>query len=103
MSIGFNVIAEAILETCNEKGFTTPRTLAETELTLAKLMLIVTEVSEAAEAVRDSNYVGLEEELADVIIRTLHMAAGLSMDIEKAVMDKMAYNRARPHLHGRRI
>lgn len=103
MERSMNDIAESIFQTCEEKGFTTPRTLSETELALAKLMLIVTEVSEAAEAVRDRNYEGLEEELAHVIIRVLHMTAGLGIDIDKAVTDKMKYNRARPYLHGRRI
>lgn len=44
---------------------------------------------------------GIPSELADVIIRALDIAAHLDIDIEKAVAEKMAYNRTRPKRHGR--
>ncbi len=72
------------------------------------LMLMVTELAEAMEAYRDGNpesdkipgYSKLEEELADVIIRVLDFAGGTELDIEGAVMAKMAYNDTRPYRHG---
>lgn len=41
-----------------------------------------------------------EEEVADILIRTLDQAQAHNVDVAKAVSTKMAYNRTRPHLHG---
>lgn len=46
--------------------------------------------------------VGVPSELADIIIRTLDTAAAWGIDIDAAVQTKMAYNRTRPHMHGRK-
>ncbi len=42
----------------------------------------------------------LEEEIADVVIRSLDMAAKMGVDIGEAVRIKCAYNRTRPQRHG---
>jgi len=71
----------------------------------------VTELAEAMEAYRDGNpesdkipgYSKLEEELADVVIRLLDFAGGEGLDIEGAVMAKMAYNETRPYRHGGKL
>ena len=42
----------------------------------------------------------LEEELADIIIRTLDNAAYLSVNIDRAVETKDAYNHHRAYRHG---
>ena len=42
----------------------------------------------------------LEEELADIIIRTLDNAAQLGVDMDKAVRVKDAYNHHREYRHG---
>lgn len=42
-----------------------------------------------------------EEEIADILIRTLDMAADLGVDVDKAVRVKLAYNLTRPHKHGK--
>lgn len=47
--------------------------------------------------------VGFPTELADVIIRTLDLAAGLGIDIEEAIRIKMDYNTTRPHRHGGKL
>lgn len=71
---------------------------------LELLMLITTEVAEAAEEWRkpveqfDKN--ALAEELADVIIRVGDAASHWEIDIEAAVVRKMARNRERPVRHG---
>lgn len=76
-----------------------------------KLLLIHSEVSEAAEALRDgkikmwidpSNHKpeGVESELADTVIRIFDLAAALNMDLGNAIAVKMDYNRTRPHRHG---
>lgn len=42
-----------------------------------------------------------EEELADILIRTLDLAEFRSIDIGRAVRVKMAYNVGRAHMHGK--
>lgn len=78
---------------------------------LAKLMLVTTEVAEAAEDVRTGAMLteargeknkpeGFPTELADVIIRVLHLAALLGIDLESEVARKHAFNLTRAHRHG---
>lgn len=67
---------------------------------LSWLMLITSEVSEAAEEVRKGTPEKFVDELADVIIRTIDVAEALGLDIEQAVLAKMAKNDARPFKHG---
>lgn len=78
---------------------------------LAKLMLVTTELAEAAEDVRTGAMqtteaadtrkpVGFPTELADVVIRVLHLASLLGIDIEREVELKHAFNLTRPHRHG---
>jgi hypothetical protein len=43
---------------------------------------------------------GIPSELADIVIRVLHFSGKHGIDIEKAVVEKMAYNESRPYLHG---
>lgn len=64
------------------------------------LLLIHSEVSEACEALRNGDMAGAEEELADVIIRVLHVAEKNGFDMEKAVWDKHKKNIERPYRHG---
>ncbi len=88
-----------------EKGFVTSK-----ENVLEKLMLVVTEVAEAAEFARDNNYESFEEngkpegfteELADTCIRIFDLAGSLVLPLEKVILKKLAYNATRPRLHGR--
>jgi NTP pyrophosphatase (non-canonical NTP hydrolase) len=73
------------------------------------IALIHSELSEALEAARignpeDKNCVGfgqVEIELADAVIRILDLAFGLNFNIGLAVGAKMAFNRDRPHKHGK--
>lgn len=64
------------------------------------LLLIHSEVSEACEALRKGDMEAVEEELADVIIRVLHVAEKNGFDMEKAVHDKHYKNIHRPYRHG---
>jgi len=43
-----------------------------------------------------------EDELADVMIRVMDLAAYKGIDIEKHILLKMRYNSLRPHKHGKR-
>lgn len=44
---------------------------------------------------------GVPSELADVVIRIFDFAGTYGIDLEKAVLQKMAYNSGREHKHGR--
>lgn len=78
----------------------------------AKLMLVVTEVAEAVECVRDGDVYtrlddagkpcGLPSELADIVIRAADLCGALGIDLDAAVRTKLAYNRTRTHRHGGR-
>ena len=78
-----------------EKGFgTTPKEISIVE----KIALIHSEVSEAYEAYRHKNIKdkdGFEEELGDIIIRTLHLCGALRIDIEQIILKKIEYNKNR--------
>jgi NTP pyrophosphatase (non-canonical NTP hydrolase) len=66
-----------------------------------KLMLIVTEVAEAMEALRDGDAVVEGEEVADIVIRCLDYAAWRGIRLDDVIAAKMEANRQRPYLHGR--
>jgi NTP pyrophosphatase (non-canonical NTP hydrolase) len=100
-----NALASTIKEWRITQGFHTPNQLsgdlAKAEM-LAKLMLVVTEVSEMAECVRIEDQEHFAEELADVLIRMLDIGITMGIDIDDAVARKMAKNRTRPKLHGKK-
>lgn len=64
------------------------------------LALIHSEVSEALEAFRNDDGGNFVEELADVLIRVLDCAGGLTDEFGTAVAAKLAKNRERGYRHG---
>ncbi|MDP3964490.1 MAG: hypothetical protein Q8Q20_02390 [bacterium] len=63
-----------------------------------KIALLHQEVSEALEAYRAGRFKGkdgLPEELADIILRTLHLAGIYSVDLGSEVVKKMDLNKTR--------
>jgi len=96
--VSLNDLANAISKWRDTQGFVT-----EWFNTPTKLMLCVTELSEAMEAYRDNNRTNFDEEIADVFIRLLDICGALYIDIEKEIEKKMMANVNRPKLHGRKF
>lgn len=86
------------------KQFFTPPSIATPEyrdMMLGKLMLVVTEVAEMAEAVRSGDRDNFDEELADTVIRLLDIAGTTCSPLGNTIVFKMAKNETRPAKHGR--
>lgn len=87
-----------------EIGFKTPVTLDHLpyrDAMLGKLMLVVSEIGEASEAVRNADYENFREELADAAIRIFDICGAMHIDLEWEITRKMKVNRGRPRLHGK--
>lgn len=66
-----------------------------------RLMLIVSEVSEAQDGLRHKDIRNFKEELADVAIRLADLCGGLDIDLEAEIKNKMEKNKDRPYKHGK--
>lgn len=88
-------LSALIMKQAEEKGFGTK----QEEMNVGeKFAQIHSEVSEAYEAYRFKKMRGphsLEEEMGDVIQRVLHLCGALGVDVEGAILDKLAYNKER--------
>lgn len=100
-----NELARAISDWRESKCFITPSTIEgkDGEMMLGKLMLVVSELGEATEAVRQRDYANFQEEIADTLIRLLDICGTMGIDIEKVIKDKMVVNKGRPIRHGTKI
>lgn len=96
-----------------EHGFHMPEGLngvQKIHYKLAKVALMHSELSEAAEAIRKpdmkdhhlpkENPLGVE--LADAVIRIMDFCAEFDLDLEGLIIKKMNYNADRPYLHGKK-
>ena len=94
-----NELADRASEVSESRGWTVPD-WNDVNGVLAKLMLVCTEVSEAAEAVRNGDQTNYAEELADIVIRVFHMANSHGVNLEQEIVNKIEKNRERPMYHG---
>lgn len=116
MQRSLNEIAADIHFTSTSKGFEPPNK----ENINQKLLLAVSEICEAQEELRDGrelneiyfktdgNTVSLKPEgfpieLADAIIRLLHIGHAVGIDLNEVIEQKIAFNKTRPDKHGRKF
>lgn len=100
-----------------KKGFESPAVDID-----RKLLLVVSEVCEAQEELRDGKLpneiyyldeiqglstkgkpCGFPVEIADTIIRLLDICGAFDIDIQSIIEEKLAYNKIRPAKHGRKF
>lgn len=110
----FDEVAIDLHETAVEKGFWSPTddaTQEQLDIFMTKqLMMIVSEAVETMEAIRKNH--GPEkvaDEMADILIRTFDLYAGLvehgytTVSLDYAFEQKTGYNKTRPEKHGVRF
>lgn len=121
--LGINEMAKAAFFGSKRLGWH-PKKKTTTERVLVRLALIHSEVSEALEDAREQKpellkhtiYIdggakslsifegakpcGFPSELAGIVIRVGDLAVEMGMDLEKAIKEKMAYNKTRDFRHG---
>jgi NTP pyrophosphatase (non-canonical NTP hydrolase) len=101
----FDDLCEQLHETAVEKGFW-PEDVDDIFIT-KQLMMIVSEAVEVMEAIRkDKGEEEIADEMADIIIRTLDLYAGLvkngytNISLDYAFKKKTQINKNRPEMHG---
>ena len=107
----FDDICEELHETAVKKGFWSvleDATQEQTDIFITKqLMMIVSEATEVMEAIRkDKGEEEIADEMADILIRTFDLYAGLvehgytTVSLDYAFEKKTGYNKTRPERHG---
>lgn len=108
MQPDINELAFAIHSNARNKGFWDANTEDNrTIFYLKQIAMIHSECSEALEAIRkEKGDDVVVEELADIIIRTLDLWAGMSLDqytnksLKESIYKKVEKNIERPRMHG---
>jgi NTP pyrophosphatase (non-canonical NTP hydrolase) len=90
---GLNIKMRQVREMADAKGFS-----ADPSRIWEMLALVHTEISEATDAYKKGQPLEkVGEELADAIIRILHLLSALNLDAEELFEHKMEVNWTRPH------
>lgn len=112
-----NDVAEDVFSVAESKGFWNIEDISDFAIIPVKLALIGDEVSEALKVHRDiyddsdesvaTSMTDMQEddfveELADIVIRTMDLAAALDLDLGNAIINKIEKNRDRPNKHNKR-
>lgn len=96
-------------QVAEDQGFHEGREANSRDDMLVRLCLVGTEVSEAAQVVKRhwgkpdrliQTHDEFADELADILIRVGDLAGCANVDLQKAVVAKMAVNRSRPFKYG---
>ena len=66
------------------------------------IALCHSELSEALDAYRNDDKGNFAEEMADTVIRILHLCGDINIDLTTAINQKMLKNQNRPINHGRK-
>lgn len=101
----FSLLADVVHLGAQERGWwTEPRNDGEL------IALMHSELSEGLEALRKPGpsdhipeFSGIEEELADVIIRIMDMSVARGYNLADAILAKIEFNATRPHKHGGKV
>jgi NTP pyrophosphatase (non-canonical NTP hydrolase) len=101
-------MADHLHQVATEKGFW-PEVVDDIFIT-KQLMMVVSEAVEVMEAIRkDKGKAEVADEMADIIIRTLDLYAGLvendytDISLDQALESKVNFNKERPERHGVRF
>jgi len=92
-----------------KKGFWGNGTASEEDINkrnvVSKIMLIVTELAEATEALRkqEVNKEEITEEFCDAVIRIFDLCGFMQLDFAQGLFKKMKVNESRPYLHNKRF
>jgi NTP pyrophosphatase (non-canonical NTP hydrolase) len=105
IQLSLDSMAKEIHKTAVEKGFWPDKV---DDLFISKqLLMIVSEVVEATEAIRkDEGKQRVADEIADIVIRTLDLYQGLrdngyvDQELQVALNNKTNFNKTRPERHG---
>lgn len=108
----WNYKAAEVKEQMQASGFNAPYTRPiKVENNAMAIALIHSELSEALEGLRHGNtlddkipeFTSAEAELADAVIRIMHLSVLNGWDVGSAIIAKMKFNATREHMHGGKL